>query len=367
MTSVHPDSATKGATRGAPKEPPAAGLSWVGGIDENGLGPRLGPLVVTGALARVRGDGARIATKKPRARFRPRLGDSKRLVAFGDSALGEAWARAVLARQGLSPRSPAEALAYLSIDGPGELKERCPTTHEAQCWGVEDEAFCATDELIRKVERDLAALDALGVDLRGVSVALVCTERLNDAVARGRSRFDVDLHTMERLGLRLRAACEGDLHLTCGKVGGFDFYGERFGPLAQHLHTTLMEGRARSEYAVAGLGRVAFVRDADEGHLLVCLASLVGKWARDLVMERIVRYHRRQDPALPAASGYHDPVTSRFIAATALHRKAALLPEACFERNRLGDGDGVSGASARKLPKARKRTPVPEQARLPTV
>jgi ribonuclease HII len=97
----------------------------------------------------------------------------------------------------------------------------------------------------------------------------------------------------------------------------------------------LVEGRARSEYRVAGVGRVAFLRDADASHMLVALASLVGKWVRDTLMRRIVRYHRATLPDLPDASGYHDPVTTRFIDATALHRKARGIADACFVRDRV--------------------------------
>jgi ribonuclease HII len=82
---------------------------------------------------------------------------------------------------------------------------------------------------------------------------------------------------------------------------------------------------------------VAFVRDADDKHMLVSMASLVGKWVRDLLMARIVRYHREHDPELPDASGYHDPVTSRFVAATRLARKKRALPDDCFERRAWGD------------------------------
>src|SRR5439155_11768657 len=105
--------------------------------------------------------------------------------------------------------------------------------------------------------------------------------RLNDAVDRGLSRFDLDLHTMERLALAAKADAGAEVYALCGKVGGFDFYADRFGPLNGWMHTTLVEGRARSEYLVPGVGRLAFVRDADESHLIVGLASLVGKWARD--------------------------------------------------------------------------------------
>jgi len=64
----------------------------------------------------------------------------------------------------------------------------------------------------------------------------------------------------------------------------------------------------------------------------VCMASLVGKWVRDLLMARIVRYHRETNADLPDASGYHDPVTTRFVEATRLSRKRRALPDECFER-----------------------------------
>ena len=74
----------------------------------------------------------------------------------------------------------------------------------------------------------------------------------------------------------------------------------------------------------------------------MALASLVGKWVRDLLMTRIVRYHRADVPELPMASGYHDPVTTRFIEATALSRKRRRLPDVCFERARRDEADSLT-------------------------
>jgi hypothetical protein len=170
--------------------------------------------------------------------------------------------------------------------------------------------------------------------LRVVSV-IACARRLNEGIDRGLSRFHVDLHSMERLVVDARERYGCDVIATCGKVGGFDRYPVAFGPLNGRLHAVVSEGRARSEYSVPGVGRLAFVRDADDKHLLVSMASLVGKWARDLLMSRVVRYHRSANPDLPDASGYHDPVTTRFIAATRLSRKNRALPDECFERRAL--------------------------------
>ena len=45
---------------------------------------------------------------------------------------------------------------------------------------------------------------------------------------------------------------------------------------------------------------------------------------------------RRRVPDVPDASGYHDPVTTRFIDATALVRKREKIADECFLRRALG-------------------------------
>ncbi len=307
------------------------------GIDENGLGPRLGPLVVTAVVARTVGDGHERAEKKARGAMRARLGDSKKLVAHGNTALGEAWARAIGRKKGLAePESPEALVRALSLDPPAVLRAPCPSPHAEQCWSAEGEAFVADEALVDTVTRDLARLEGQGVCILRVACVVTCVRRLNDGIARGLTRFHVDLHCMERLAHDARERSEGDVIATCGKVGGFNRYPPAFGPLGGRLHAVAEEGRKRSEYAVPGLGRIAFVRDADDNHMLVSMASLVGKWVRDLLMARVVRYHRADDPDLPDASGYHDPVTTRFIDATRLSRGRRALPDDCFTRRAWG-------------------------------
>ena len=311
------------------------------GIDENGLGPRLGPLVVTAVSARTTGAGHERSERKPRGAMRARLDDSKKLVGHGDTALGEAWARAIARRTGLlgpaaaavpGADSPEALVRALSLDSPDVLRAPCPEAHADQCWSAAGEAFVADEKLVSTVGRDLDKLAAQGIDVVGVTCVVTCTRRLNDGVRAGLTRFHADLHAMERLALHRRGVESTDVVAICGKVGGFDRYPAAFGPLNGWLHAVTTEGRARSEYAIPGLGRLAFVRDADESCLLVSMASLVGKWVRDLLMARVVRYHRAVDPELPEASGYYDPVTTRFIKATRLARKKRALPDECFER-----------------------------------
>ena len=302
------------------------------GVDENGLGPRLGPLVVTGVIARVTEEGHAIASRRPKGALAKRLGDSKAMIAHGDVALGEAWARAVGRRIGVVATSPDELIHGLVLDSKAELRRHCPSHVEAQCWSADGESFEADDKLLARISADLDKLAAQGVDIVALRSTVVCTRRINDARELGRSRFDVDLHAMERVVLDARERYQGELQAVCGKVGGYARYSDAFGPLGGRLHAIVEEGAKRSTYSFPGVGTVAFVRDADQSHLLVAMASMVGKWIRETMMIRIVRHYGLAEDATELASGYHDPVTDRFVEATALVRKKRKVPDTCFER-----------------------------------
>jgi ribonuclease HII len=304
---------------------------WLLGIDENGLGPKLGPLVVTAVTVETDGAGAKLAAHSPRGRLADRLGDSKALVSHGNVALGEAWARCIARRMGLKAERPDALFSGISLDTAEELTRPCPAHVREQCWRLDGEVFEADDALVARIDRDLCRLDAQGVRVRSVETAVVCTRRLDDALADGRSRFDVDLHTMERLVLSAAGRAPSELIAICGKVGGYKSYGPAFGPLGGRLHAVVEESPERSEYRFPGLGRISFVRDADASHLVVGMASLVGKWVRELLMARIVRFYGGNGADI-SASGYHDPVTARFVARTADARKSLRVPDTCFQR-----------------------------------
>ncbi len=304
------------------------------GIDENGLGPRLGPLVVTAVAAEVDEKGALALTKKPKGRLRERLGDSKDLVAFGRAGLAEAWARAIPSTLGRACTSPAELLETIALDDKSTLLAPCPNrTHVAQCW-THASHFGAEKALVNLLTKDLARLEKRGIRIASVKSVIVCNSALNQAASKGTSRFRVDLSAMERLLLSARAEFGEEIDAVCGKVGGFDRYPPQFSHLSGYLYSTLEEGRAASRYRIAGLGRVSWVRDADASHLLVSMASLVGKWVREALMGNIVRFYQAHESDVAPASGYHDPVTTRFIESTEATRKRLAIVSSCFEREK---------------------------------
>jgi ribonuclease HII len=314
------------------------------GADENGLGPRLGPMIVTAVLAEVTPEGHAAATRKPRGKMGERLGDSKALVAHGDIALGEAWTRALVERgcgrpdAGRAPRTVDELVHAVSADGREVLRAPCRGEAERQCWSAGDDALAAEAALVHTLNSDLDKLAEKGIRVASVRSKIVCTRRLNDAVREGRSRFAVDLHAMEELVLAFRELAGAEVYAICGKVGGLGSYSDAFGPLNGRLHSIVEERRAASRYYFPGVGEIGFVMDADDGDVLVSLASLVGKYVREALMGKIVAYYRDGGLPVPAASGYHDPVTATFVDATALHRKQRGIEDDCFERRKLGKG-----------------------------
>jgi ribonuclease HII len=319
------------------------------GADENGLGPRLGPMIVTAVLAEATPAGHAVASRKARGKLGERLADSKALVSHGNIALGEAWTRALVERghgrpeAARAPQTVTDLVHAVSADAADVLRAPCPSGVEGQCWSTGFESLSADAALVKTLHADLDKLSAKGLRVIGVRSKIVCTKRLNDALGEGRSRFSVDLHAMEELILGFRQQAGDEVHAICGKVGGFGSYGSAFGPLNGRLHSVLEQGRASSRYYFPGVGELAFVMDADDSDLLVSMASLVGKYLREVLMARIVGYYQDAGPDVPDASGYHDPVTARLVEATALVRKQRGIPDDCFERRSLGGRAGAGG------------------------
>jgi ribonuclease HII len=301
------------------------------GADENGLGSRLGPMIVTAVLAEADEAGERFLARKLPKRMREDLDDSKRLMSHTNVGIGEAWARALT---GNSAQTPAALFEQLSHEGSSKLREPCPKVAHAQCWNAGAEAFCASDGQLSRAKKHVATFAERGVRLLEVRSSVVCTQKLNANRERGINRFVSDLHAMESLVLKLRERAGVPVLAVCGKVGGIGEYSKFFGPLAGWLHAIIVEGQAESAYQFPKLGQLRFVRDADAHAPLVMLASLVGKYVRELFMSRIASHYPAgaEDEARP--SGYHDPVTAAFVDRTALLRKQRRMPDRCFERDR---------------------------------
>lgn len=299
------------------------------GIDENGLGSRLGPMIVTAVAARVTSAGELLFRRRPRGRLARDLDDSKQLLTYANVGLGEAWARVLT---GGVAATPEELLWALSLEDERQLSGGCPTRSRPQCWREPPPAFVADAALLDRIEGHRRRLEQRGVSVLALRCRVLCTGHLNQQLAEGHNRFVVDLHSMEALALHMRRQLAEPLRVVCGKVGGMRDYPRFFGPLAQYSYTTLEREPDRSRYRIPALGEICFARDADAKDPLVMLASLVGKYVRELLMARIQRFYGPADA--PRVSGYHDPRTSAWVASVGPQRRSLRIVDACFERAR---------------------------------
>lgn len=303
------------------------------GVDENGLGAQLGPLIVTAVGAEVDEGGQLFLKKKLSRSLSKDLDDSKKLVAFGKHDLGEAWARALFPEAS----TPGELLSAILHHPTSDLQRRCPTSSLQQCWGARATAFGAEARHVTRLRKKLDTIARHGVRIQRVLSEVVCTNQLNAEKAQGKNRFTSDLNAMERLLLTMNAQVAEPLVAVCGKVGGMSDYAKFFGPLAGRLHVCLEQKRQVSAYHFPGLGELRFVQDADASHPLVMLASIIGKYVRELLMGNINRFYAARlatpEEPLKPCSGYHDPVTASFVVRTASLRSQLRIAPACFERD----------------------------------
>ncbi len=296
------------------------------GVDENGLGPKLGPLVVTGVRLRLAGAPPSFAA----LREATGLDDSKRVFAPGRRGRGEALALGVLGVRGAG--SPAELLRGRLVAPPWSAPDACRG-------GTDGMGLCPALPLrplprwTTEVRDVAAGLERLGVVVERVACAVLCPGTLNVALADGTSKLAVDLRLFEVVVQALRDDAAGPCEASCGKVGGTDRYAERFAAWAGREVRVVLESRACSTYDIGGVGRVSFVRDADASEPAVATASVVGKYVRELWMDDLAAAAAWEGPT---PSGYHDAASERLAARLRERIAAGVLayPAGCVRRAR---------------------------------
>ncbi len=303
-------------------------MTYLIGIDEAGYGPRLGPLVVTASVWHVAARAedldlyARLAPHVTKAPSRPggpggrnasrpetgtplHLADSKQVYRSGDGLQAlELGVLAALRCLAPLPGSRGELLRRLdpSIVGP------C----EAQPWLVGCDVplprSACRAHIDQGADRLSAALEAAGVRLCALGSRIVFPAEFNRLVA----RWDSKAAALTLLTLQLAAAAlsplpDATVRVVCDKHGGRNSYA----PLLmvhfpEALIETRLESSPRSQYACRRAGQVVEIHFAARGesHLEVALASMVSKYARELVMEAFNDYWQQQVPGLRSTAGY---------------------------------------------------------------
>ncbi len=229
------------------------------GIDEVGYGPRLGPLVVAAA-------GARGPLRAP-----VRIADSKRVFtqARGVGSLEPA----VL---GFVPAASLEELL-------ARLSSRLP------------------DALWYRESLPLPRVPPAG-RLEVARVRFVDPSEFN-ASTRARNKSDFLFEVAAGLVRAVRLAHPGPVRFLIGKHGGRTFYLEDVRRAIDPGAVALEETPARSTYRAPGV-TLSFLRDAEDRHELVALASMIGKYVRECAMRLFNGWWAGRLAGLRPSAGY---------------------------------------------------------------
>ena len=298
------------------------------GADENGLGPVLGAMTSTAVTLQMD------AYDRERLRdigMSAGIHDSKQTSAFGKMRTAESLALAVICGES-RVLDVDDLFELLSLDPVSELSRPCPAKSKPQCWKMP----LALPFYGGSVEEGLRMLDSLrraGVHVLRAKTVINCPLVLNRFHAAGRNKLGVDLMNFERLILDARENVNEELEAWCGMVGGMRKYTEQFTYFQKLGSKIITEEKGLSSYRVPKIGRVHFEVSADDKHVPVAMASMIGKYVRELWMTRMMKFYRAQQPELQEASGYRDPVTKKFIAETSSLRASLRISDECFKRN----------------------------------
>ena len=297
------------------------------GIDENGLGPVLGPMVVTACA------------------FRAEDYDVDAFWSLSDSALPADDSKIVF-KQNRKATAEAAVLKWLRLfsvtpDSTDKLYTRicrpmdtpCPPQRHSVCrplsifsipfFGTAS-ATIGDDILKRFSTANIVPLDCAAFAVcPGTYNHLLSGDSLN--------KLQLDFKLMVQLISHIRSLHPNEPILAlCGKVGGTRCYIPWFESSGMDNITVISERREESRYSVDDNLEIAFIKDGDGLHLPIAVASMVGKYVRELQM---VETNELLAPGEKHISGYRDPRTKTFIVQTVRMRTALGLPDRCFLRN----------------------------------
>jgi len=294
-------------------------VATVVGIDEAGLSPVLGPLVLSAMAMEVPDDkvsrslwrllGGAVGRKGRRRTSALAIDDSKKLYSASKPDGMRVLERGVLAMLSAWGHRPTDVVKLLELIAPGlaETLAAYPWYAERvrplpRCAGATDIAL-AGNALQR-------AMAGAGVRTVGVRCQPILAGEYNRLVAASRNKARTLFDVVSRLlvwAWRLRPGGRTVVHVD--RLGGR----QRYLPSLQRVFDgarlkVVEETPTRSAYIIAEGDRwmrVSFAVGGDSRQLLVALASMMSKYVRELFMEALNGFWSERMGDLKRTSGYH--------------------------------------------------------------
>jgi hypothetical protein len=286
------------------------------GMDEAGLGPNLGPLVITVTVWEVPGDPRDtdfwsafegfVTRDPPSSDSQLQIADSKHVYSptrgFDHLETGVLAACGLLGWIPTSFRDVTERVTCLTA---GDLA--------TEPWFADRDASLPSVVAAGHVTRLASAWSerchAADMRLRAIRSDVVLTQRFNQLTR----QLDNKAAALSRLSLQLLrqvwSPTEPDRTLVLAdKHGGRNRYHDLLADIADgQFIFALEEGADRSRYRI-GATELAF-QTRSEQHLPVALASMVCKYLREVAMELFNAFWQEQAPGVKPTAGY--PVDAR--------------------------------------------------------
>ena len=295
------------------------------GIDEAGYGPRFGPLVVGQCTLAIPALPAYPASEPPRLwqRLSKAIGRSLRgakgRLVVADSKKVKTKAsglrhleRGCLAFAGLAGAEAGDVGAWLDLLGCVDHRDGvCPPWYAADArrpWQPLPSTVSAGEAAIDRSVL-LSTCRRIGVACPGLGAAVVFEKAFNERLAVTRSKAALSFeHVARHLDRAWREHGEDGPLVVVDRQGGRSDYRELLSMTIPSAAIAVVEqSPERSRYELAAGGRrmhVWFETEAEDRHMPVAVASMVSKYTRELLMQRLNGYFAEAVPGVAPSAGY---------------------------------------------------------------
>jgi ribonuclease HII len=283
------------------------------GIDENGYGPILGPLIVTSCVFSVPNPKDDLWYSLKEAVSKKKRGlENRLLVTDSKKAFNQATGIKHLERTTLSfldqlnleIDSFSRLLATVSMDANSQLR-KYPWYPKV----AEDLLFKKDIDATTKLSKNMKEQ---GIRLLDVRCNYFDVDKFNQRVqSTGNKAELVTSSVLEHIQSATALASffnEKQIFVICDRIGGRVYYEEMLTKLSDFSLVSSNSGLEESEYKMCSEKttlNIQFEVGADDTYFPVALSSMIGKYIREKVLQSMNKYFIELQPELKPTAGYY--------------------------------------------------------------
>lgn len=265
--------------------------NFICGIDENGFGPLMGPLVITGILTEIN------------ISLPEYIKDSKSIYKKREDfkKIEEISILLFYLVENRLPEKPDEILRKFASIPTCETKENIcykniPKNFETE--NIELLLFKYRDFLKNKNK------------IRKVKSEVVCCYNLNNFVSHNRNKFVLNILNFTKIMHQMKEF--KNVIFYCGKIGGYNHYSNFLRYFFPDCQIKILDEKEEiSSYILKGenlIFEIGFYKNVEKISPVASLSSILGKYIRELIMKSILKSLNLEN-----ISGYRDKKTINSI------------------------------------------------------